>query len=32
MTALPPIVEFQGVSVRFGSFAALSDVTFTLED
>ena len=28
----PPIVEFRNVSVRFGSFTALHEVSFTIED
>jgi ABC-type nitrate/sulfonate/bicarbonate transport system ATPase subunit len=28
----PPIVEFRNVSVRFGSFAALHDVSFVIEN
>ena len=28
----PPIVEFRGVSVRFGSFTALHDVSFAVEN
>jgi NitT/TauT family transport system ATP-binding protein len=28
----PPIVQFRGVTVRFGSFVALHDVSFEIED
>jgi NitT/TauT family transport system ATP-binding protein len=28
----PPIIEFRGVTVRFGTFTALHDVSFTIED
>ena len=28
----PPIVEFRGVTVRFGSFTAINDVSFAIED
>ena len=28
----PPIIEFRGVTVRFGAFTALHDVSFTIED
>ncbi len=28
----PPVVEFRNVSVRFGSFTALHEVSFTIED
>ncbi len=28
----PPVVEFRNVSVRFGSFAALHDVSFTIDN
>jgi NitT/TauT family transport system ATP-binding protein len=28
----PPIIEFRGVTVRFGSFTAIHDVSFTIED
>jgi NitT/TauT family transport system ATP-binding protein len=28
----PPVVEFQNVSVKFGSFTALHDVSFTVEN
>jgi NitT/TauT family transport system ATP-binding protein len=31
-TSNPPIVEFRGVTVRFGSFTALHDVSFAIED
>ncbi|HEX5724500.1 MAG TPA: ABC transporter ATP-binding protein, partial [Longimicrobiaceae bacterium] len=28
----PPVVEFKGVSKRYGSFTAVRDITFTVED
>ena len=28
----PPIIEFRGVTLRFGTFTALHDVSFTIED
>ena len=28
----PPVVEFRNVSVRFGSFSALHDVSFAIEN
>jgi NitT/TauT family transport system ATP-binding protein len=28
----PPVVEFRNVSVRFGSFTALNDISFTVDD
>jgi NitT/TauT family transport system ATP-binding protein len=31
-TSRPPIVEFRAVTVRFGSFTAVHDVSFTIED
>jgi ABC-type nitrate/sulfonate/bicarbonate transport system ATPase subunit len=31
-TPEPPIIEFRGVTVRFGTFTALHDVSFTIED
>src|SRR5262245_11064813 len=31
-SAEPPIVEFRGVSVRFGTFSALHDVSFAIEN
>jgi NitT/TauT family transport system ATP-binding protein len=31
-TATPPIVEFRGVSVRFGDFTAIRDVSFAIAD
>src|SRR5512137_1456852 len=31
-TAQPAIVEFRNVTVRFGSFTALNDISFTVHD
>jgi NitT/TauT family transport system ATP-binding protein len=31
-TAQPPIVEFRNVTVRFGSFTALNDISFAVHD
>jgi NitT/TauT family transport system ATP-binding protein len=31
-TSEPPIIEFRKVTVRFGTFTALHDVSFTIED
>jgi putrescine transport system ATP-binding protein len=28
----PPVIEFRGVTVRFGTFTALHDVSFKIED
>jgi len=31
-SAEPPVVDFRGVTVRFGSFTAIHDVSFSIED
>jgi len=30
--AVPNVVDFRGVTKRFGSFTVIRDVTFTVED